>query len=127
MNPDLLTHTAVRIDIVRTLVYVHCAHKGGTMRGVATKTSKTRAENINLRVSRGQKSLIDRAAQALGRNRSDFMLETACREAESVLLDRRYFTLPEEEFRRFHAMLDRPPASNPKLARLLKTKAPWDK
>jgi len=97
------------------------------MRGAATKLSGTRGENINLRVSRGQKSLIDRAAQALGRNRSDFMLETACREAESVLLDRRYFALPEEEFRRFTAMLDKPPMSNARLSRLLKTKAPWDK
>ncbi len=97
------------------------------MRGVATKPGKNRGENINLRVSRGQKSLIDRAAQALGRNRSDFMLETACREAESVLLDRRYFALSEAEFRRFTAMLDQPPVSNPRLSRLLKTKAPWDK
>lgn len=97
------------------------------MRGTATKAEKARGQNINLRVSRGQKSLIDRAAQALGRNRSDFMLETACREAEIVLLDRRYFSLPEEQFTRFAAMLDKPPASNPRLARLLKTKAPWDK
>jgi uncharacterized protein (DUF1778 family) len=96
------------------------------MRAAATKSGNTRGENINLRVSRGQKSLIDRAAHALGRNRSDFMLETACREAESVLLDRRYFTLPEGEFRRFAAMLDKPPGSNPRLARLLNTKAPWD-
>ena len=48
-------------------------------------------------------------------------------EAESILLDRRYFALPQEEFKRFNAMLDKPPASNPRLARLLKTKAPWDK
>ncbi|HLW53773.1 MAG TPA: DUF1778 domain-containing protein [Candidatus Angelobacter sp.] len=93
----------------------------------ATKPSKARGGNINLRVSRGQKSLIDRAAQALGRNRSDFMLETACREAESVLLDQRYFALPDEEFRRFRDMLDKRPSSNPRLTRLLKTKAPWDK
>jgi uncharacterized protein (DUF1778 family) len=59
---------------------------------VATESKTLRAENINLRVSRNQKALIDRAADALGRNRSDFMLEAACREAESVLLDRRYFT-----------------------------------
>jgi uncharacterized protein (DUF1778 family) len=96
------------------------------MGGPATKPEKTRGENINLRVSRGQKSLIDRAAQALGRNRSDFMLETACREAECVLLDKRYFALPDEEFKRFTAMLDKPPASNPRLVRLLKTRAPWD-
>jgi len=91
------------------------------------KSGKNRGDSINLRVSRGQKALIDRAATALGRSRSDFMLETACREAESVLLDRRYFALPEEDFRRFHAMLDKPPLSNTRLARLLKTKAPWDK
>jgi hypothetical protein len=41
------------------------------MRGAATKPQKARGENINIRVSRGQKSLFDRAAQALGRNRSD--------------------------------------------------------
>jgi uncharacterized protein (DUF1778 family) len=92
-----------------------------------TKGDNSRGENINLRVKRGQKALIDRAAQALGRSRSDFMLESACREAESVLLDRRYFALPEGEFERFQAMLDKPPATNPRLARLLKTRAPWDK
>jgi uncharacterized protein (DUF1778 family) len=97
------------------------------MRGRAAKSERARGENINLRVSRGQKTLIDRAARALGRNRSDFMLETACREAESVLLDRRYFALPDEEFKRFTAMLEKPPASNPRLARLLRTRAPWDK
>ena len=91
------------------------------------RPDRLRAENINLRVSRSQKALIDRAATALGRNRSDFMLETACREAESVLLDGRYFNLPEDEFRRFTAMLDKPPANNPGLARLLRSKAPWDK
>ena len=97
------------------------------MRGAEAKPKKARGENINLRVSRGQKSLIDRAAQALGRNRSDFMLEIACREAERVLLDRRYFALPDEEFKRFAAMLDKPPASNPRLTRLIKTRSPWTK
>jgi uncharacterized protein (DUF1778 family) len=93
----------------------------------ASASRKLRAENINLRVTRSQKALIDRAATALGRSRSDFMLEAACQEAESVLLDRRYFVLSEAEFKQFRAMLDKPPASNPRLERLLKTKAPWDK
>jgi uncharacterized protein (DUF1778 family) len=90
-------------------------------------SSRLRAENINLRVSLSQKALIDRAAEAQGRNRSDFMLEAACREAESVLLDRRYFNLDDDAFQRFTALLDAAPKSNPRLARLLKTKAPWDK
>ncbi|MDC8451228.1 MAG: DUF1778 domain-containing protein [Nitrospira sp.] len=80
---------------------------------------------INLRASQKQKRLIDRAAELLGRTRSDFMLETACREAETVLLDGRYFGLSPDTFKRFTAMLDKPPASNPKLRRLLQTKAPW--
>jgi len=91
------------------------------------ESKSLRAQNINLRVSSSQKALIDRAAEAQGRSRSDFMLEAACREAESVLLDQRYFTLDEDAFRRFMEMLDAPPSTNPRLARLLGTKAPWDK
>src|SRR5580692_3262389 len=86
-----------------------------------------RGETINLRASRKQNVLIDRAAEALGRSRSDFMLDTACREAESVLLDRRYFALYEEAFKRFTRLLDSPPKDNPRLRRLLHTKAPWDR
>lgn len=96
------------------------------MASTGTRDAK-RAETINLRASQKQKILIDRAAEALGRSRSEFMLETACREAESVLLDRRYFSLSEEAFKRFTAILDRPPAHNAKLRRLLQTKAPWDR
>lgn len=95
--------------------------------GSAATNSRLRAKNINIRVSHGQKSLIDSAAEALGRSRSDFMLEAACRAAESALLDRRYFILDDAAFRRFTAMLDKPPAVNPKLASLLLAKAPWDK
>jgi uncharacterized protein (DUF1778 family) len=97
------------------------------MGATASETKRLRGDNINLRVSGHQKALIDRAAGTLGRNRSDFMLDAACREAESVLLGRRYFNLADDAFRRFTAMLDKPPAENPRLARLLRTKAPWDK
>ena len=91
-----------------------------------TRATTRQSETINLRASRKQKGLIDRAAEALGKSRSDFMLETVCREAEAVLLDRRYFVLSPEDFKRFTAMLDRSPANNPKLRRLLHTRAPWE-
>ena len=97
------------------------------MAGMVKKDAGGRGETINLRATQRQKVLIDRAAEALGRSRSDFMLETSCREAETVLLDRRYFALSDDAFRRFTAMLDKPPASNPKLRRLLQTRAPWDR
>jgi uncharacterized protein (DUF1778 family) len=55
------------------------------------------------------------------------MLETASREAESVLLDRRYFVLSDDAFQKFVTMLDRPPKDNPRLRRLLQTKPPWER
>jgi uncharacterized protein (DUF1778 family) len=96
------------------------------MAGTQTQNMKRRGETINLRASRSQKALIDQAAEALGRSRSDFMLDTVCREAEAVLLDRRYFALSGEAFKKFTAMLDKPPKENPKLRRLLETRAPWE-
>ena len=96
------------------------------MPATGTGARRTRDETINLRATQRQKALIDRAAEALGRNRSDFMLEIACREAQAVLLDRRYFALSSEEFKRFTSLLDKPPASNARLRRLLKTKTPWE-
>lgn len=97
------------------------------MPAAGTRARIQRRGTISLRASRRQKLLIDRAAQALGRSRSDFMLDTVCREAESILLDRRYFFLPENEFKKFVAILDCPPEDNPKLRHLLHTRAPWDR
>ena len=82
---------------------------------------------INLRTSQRQRALIDRAAETIGKNRSDFMLEAACREANAVLLDRRLFLLDKKAYKRFSDALDRPPADNPRLRRLLTSKAPWER
>ena len=90
-------------------------------------SSQVRAVSINIRARQRQRDLIDRAAEALGKNRSDFMLETACREAESVLLDKRVFLLDDEAYKQFVARLNAPPKTNRKLQDLLETKAPWGK
>lgn len=82
--------------------------------------------SINIRTDATSRDLIDRAADALGKNRSEFMLEAARREATAVLLDQRLFLLDEQAFRRFTAALDAPPVENPRLRRLLRTRAPWD-
>ena len=80
---------------------------------------------INLRALPQQRDLIDQAAQLLGKNRSDFMLEAACDKARSVLLDQVFFSLDDTRFREFTAMLDAPDQANPGLERLLAVKAPW--
>ena len=41
--------------------------------------------------------------------------------------DRRLFLLDEKAYRRFTEALDGSPADNPRLRRLLATRAPWEK
>ena len=97
------------------------------MPATRTKQRQPRDVSINLRANQRQRALIDRAAETLGKNRSDFMLEVACREADAVLLDRRFLLLDGKAYKRFTAALDKPPADNPKLRRLLASKAPWER
>lgn len=90
------------------------------------KRPQTRDATINLRVQASARDLIDQAAAALGKSRTEFMVEVARREAESVLLDRCFFTLGKKSFADFAAALDQPPANNPRMRRLLQTAAPWE-
>lgn len=89
--------------------------------------AKTRDAAINIRALSYQRDLIDRAAEVTGKNRSDFMLEAACRQAEEVLLDRRMFLLDDTAYSKFTNLLDRAPNNNAALRALLSKKAPWDK
>ena len=87
----------------------------------------TRTRVINLRTDDARRALIDRAAEALGKDRTAFMLDAATREAQAVLMDRRFFQLDEAAFRRFTKRLDAPPTANPRLRKLLAKRAPWER
>ena len=113
------------IDTIHTSLYCSCTHRRLFM--ASRIAAQHRDEVINLRANQTQRTLIDCAAEAVGKNRTEFMLEAACREAGSVLSDRRYFVLDENTYKRFTEALDRRPADNPKLRRLLRSKAPWDR
>lgn len=80
---------------------------------------------INLRVTRRDRDLIDRAAVALGKNRTEFMLEATRRAAEDALLDRSLFRLEPARFEAFQASLDAPAKPPMALRELLATKVPW--
>lgn len=84
-----------------------------------------RGAAINLRALPEERDLIDHAASVLGKNRSDFMLESACDRARAVLMDQVFFRLDADKFQQFTAMLDAPPGPNSGLERLLALKAPW--
>ncbi len=94
------------------------------MQSPTTKANSLRDININIRAKRRQRDLIDQAAGMLGKTRSDFMLETACREADELLLEQRIFHLDAERFKQFQALLDTPPTAKSKLRELMSSKGP---
>lgn len=82
---------------------------------------------INLRALPAQKALIDKAAAFSHKSRSEFILETACQEAENILLNQRLFFVDEQAYESFVALLEAPVEENLGLKTLLQGKAPWEK
>ena len=82
---------------------------------------------INMRVEPSQQALLTKAANILHKDRSAFILDVACREAENVLLDQRLFQLSQEDFEAFEAALAAPIPDNAQLKALLQEPAPWEK
>ncbi len=78
-----------------------------------------KATRLNLRTSAQQDALIRRAAESVGRSVTEFVLDSACANAEHVLADRNRFVLDDEAWRDFMAALDRPVTDKPRLKRLL--------
>ena len=83
--------------------------------------------SINLRIETRTRQLIDDAAAILGKTRTEFMIESARRQAIDVLLDQRLFVLDSERYDAFMHALDNPPAPGPKLRSLLRRVPAWQK
>ena len=81
---------------------------------------------INMRVEPGQRALLTKAAAMLNKDRSAFILDVACREAENVLLNQRLFQLDDDAFAAFTAALEAPAPTNEKLKSLLTSPSPWE-
>lgn len=94
----------------------------------AERSSSTDTKgSINLRIEANTRRLIDDAAVILGKTRTEFMIESARRQAIDVLLDQRLFMLDSERFDGFMHILDNPPAPGPKLRSLLRRVPAWQK
>jgi len=85
----------------------------------------TRA-TLNLRIKPEDRGLIDRAAQACGKNRTAFVLDAARMVAEKTLLDRALLNVSPEVYDAFVARLDMRPQPSVRLRKTLQTRAPWD-
>jgi uncharacterized protein (DUF1778 family) len=83
--------------------------------------------SINLRIEANTRRLIDDAASILGKTRTEFMIESARRQAVDVLLDQRLFALEPDRYNAFVQALDNPPAPGPKLTSLMRRVPAWRK
>jgi uncharacterized protein (DUF1778 family) len=86
---------------------------------------KTKRDTLNLRIKVELRSLIDRAAELSGKNRTDFVLDAARHAAEDALLDRTMFAVDAKAYSEFLKRLDAPPKPNARLRRTLRMPAPW--
>lgn len=91
----------------------------------APKIQERQTHAVNLRVRADIRSLIDRAAQAQGKSRSEFMIDAARRAAEDALLEQTLVRVDQETWDYFVSVLDNPPA-NPGLERLMRAPRPWE-
>jgi uncharacterized protein (DUF1778 family) len=75
-------------------------------------------QRINLRATDRQEEILRRAAEATDRTLTDFVLDSAVRQAEQVLADRGWFAVTDAQFAEFQRMADAPLPSTAKFDRL---------
>jgi len=86
---------------------------------MATKTKPQKKERINLRASRRQKRLFQRIAKIRGETTSDFILDSAEKNAKEIIAAERDFVLSKAQWDKFTTALDQPPKIIPALQKLL--------
>jgi uncharacterized protein (DUF1778 family) len=93
----------------------------------AAKRAETAGRGlVNLRMAPEDRAIIDRAAKAAGKTRTEFMLDAARRAAHETLLDASLVVVDAKAFDQFRKLFDAPVRANPKLRKLMNLKAPWD-
>ena len=92
-----------------------------------TDSSTLADVNIHLRARAQDRQIIDRAAELVGANRSQFMLASALKEAKNVLLDQSTIYADAQTFQKVMDWMDSPatPAETAGIKRILETKLPW--
>ena len=87
----------------------------------------TRDATIHIRAPRQTKELIEAAASSAGKSLSEFVLDSARKQAVDVLLDQRLFVLDTDQYAAFMNALDNPPAPGAGLKALMKRQPLWQK
>ena len=89
--------------------------------------TESKRETLNIRIKPEVRDLIDRAAKSRGKNRTDFILESARIAAEDTLLDQVIMAISPKAFEQFQTRLDMPPNPNDRLRNTMLTAAPWER
>jgi uncharacterized protein (DUF1778 family) len=88
-------------------------------------STRRKDDVIQIRASAEAKAMLNRAAALRGQKLSEFMLESARRQAEDTILDQRTFFLDDDAHAQFLKLLDSPPKPAAKARARLNRKAPW--
>jgi uncharacterized protein (DUF1778 family) len=91
----------------------------------AAKRPAPPRETLNIRIKPEVRGLIDRAAEARGTTRTDFILDAARRAAEDALLDQALIGVNPKAYEEFVKRLDAPAKPNLRLQKTMKTPRPW--
>lgn len=89
--------------------------------------TEAKRETLNIRIKPEVRDLIDRAATSRGKNRTDFILDSARQAAEDTLFDQVIMRVSPQAFAQFQARLDMPPKANDGLRKTMLTAAPWER
>ncbi|OAT23780.1 DUF1778 domain-containing protein [Proteus myxofaciens] len=98
-----------------------------TRNNTLAKDESVTRSSLNLRIKPEDKALIDRAANAVGKNRTEFILDASRRAAEETLADLRVINVSSEIYQKFITQLDATPVSNEALRKTMLSKSPWEK
>lgn len=90
------------------------------------QTAGRKDDIIQIRASAQTKAMLNHAASLRGQKLSEFMLDSARRQAEQAILDQRVFLLDPGAHEKFLAILDASPAPRAELRSLLTRKAVWE-
>lgn len=100
---------------------VQSGHAGGT------HDAARKDDVIQIRASAGMKAILNRAANLRGQKLSEFMLDSARRQAEETILDQRAFFLDTDAHEKFLELLDAPKKPSEELRARVTRKPIWER
>lgn len=83
------------------------------------KSSRTRDERLQLRLTQKQKAIINQASQIRQMSMTSFILDQSYQAALDVVANQRLFSLSDQAWDQFCTALDAPPTELPRLKSLL--------